>query len=108
MAIVPFVAVRIHDSYVHGQGASLEVAFGDDGAIASVSALRHRDVRGNLVLTPWAGRFGEYARVGEMMIPHRAEVEWVTAQGPEPVWRGRIVEARYTFAPALGAAPAPA
>jgi hypothetical protein len=33
-----------------------------------------------------------------MMIPTTAEVEWITTDGPVPVWRGRVVGAEYEFA----------
>jgi hypothetical protein len=61
--------------------------------------MRHRDVRGIGVLTPWTGRFGNYARRGGMMIPLSGEVEWLLPEGPTPYWRGRIVRAEYEPAP---------
>jgi hypothetical protein len=78
-----------------GTSATVDVAFGERGEIERVSANRFRDVHGTPVLTTWAGRFMEYARIDGMMIPTAAEVAWIIAGEPVPVWRGRIVKAEY-------------
>jgi hypothetical protein len=75
--------------------ATLDVHFAPGGEIIRVSAMRHRDVSGVGVLTPWTGRFGDYARVSGMMIPMSGEVEWLLPEGSMPYWRGRIVQAKY-------------
>jgi hypothetical protein len=74
---------------------SMEVHFGARGEIERITALRHRDVDGAPVLTPWEGRFGEYARVEGMMAPMRGEVGWMLPDGWSPYWRGRTVRAEY-------------
>jgi hypothetical protein len=84
-----------------GTSVSLEVHFGERGEIVRVAAIRHRDVHGTSVPTPWVGRFGEYRRVAGMMIPMSGDVEWVLPDGPSPYWRGRIVSAEYDFARAM-------
>jgi len=77
---------------------SMDFHFGAGGEILRVSALRHRDVDGTPVLTPWAARLAEYVRVGGMMIPGFGEVEWVTPEGRWPYWRGRPVTVQYDYA----------
>ena len=57
--------------------------------------MRHRDVKGTPVLTPWIGHFGDYGSRDGMMIPLAAEDEWLVAGERLPYWRGRIVEASY-------------
>jgi hypothetical protein len=39
---------------------------------------------------PWAGSFGDYAVVGGIRVPTRAEVRWELPDGPFPYWRGTI------------------
>jgi hypothetical protein len=42
------------------------------------------------VPTPWAGRFGAYAVVGDLRVPTQGEVRWELADGPFTYWRGAI------------------
>jgi hypothetical protein len=65
-----------------------------------MSAMRHRDVNGTPALTPWAGRFSSYARVGGMMVPTDGEVGWVLPDGWYPYWRGRTVKTELELATA--------
>jgi hypothetical protein len=74
---------------------SMDVRFGVNGEITTVSAMRFRDVNGTPVLTPWVGRHTDYARVDGMMIPTAGEVAWILPEGPVPYWRGRIIQATY-------------
>lgn len=76
---------------------SMDAHFGEGGEIASISAERHRDVKGTPVLTRWEGRFRDWERADGMMIPMTGEVEWASPEGTVPYWRGRIVEARYEY-----------
>ncbi|MFL5576704.1 MAG: DUF6544 family protein, partial [Gemmatimonadaceae bacterium] len=79
---------------------SLDVRFGPRGEIAAVSAMRHRDVDGTPVLTPWRARLtADYMRVDSMKIPRGGEAEWVLPEGPLPYWRGHVVGADYEYAP---------
>ena len=84
---------------------SCDVSFGARGEIVRVSALRARAAGGTLVSTPWVGRFSDYRPVEGMMIPMSGEVEWVLPEGPLPYFRGRMVDARYEFAPSRTNAP---
>lgn len=78
-----------------GTTVALDVRFAPSGEIVRVSAMRHRDVSGVGVLTPWTGRFSDYARVHGMMIPVSGDVEWLLPEGAMPYWRGRIVATEY-------------
>jgi len=80
---------------------SCDVSFGEHGEITGASAMRHRDDRGRLILTPWVGRWTDYRRVGGMMIPMSGDVGWVLPDGMFTYWRGRIVDARHEFATAV-------
>ena len=75
--------------------ATMDVHFGPAGEIARVTALRHRDVKGTPVLTPWEGRFTDYERTSGMMVPGYGEVGWILDSVWTPYWRGRTVRAAY-------------
>ena len=77
---------------------SLDAHFGERGEIERISAMRHRDVKGTPVLTPWMGHSREYQRMNGMMIPMSGEVEWLMPERRLPYWRGRIVSAEYDLA----------
>ena len=77
---------------------SLDAHFGERGEIERISAMRHRDVKGTPVLTPWMGHSRDYQRVNGMMIPMSGEVEWLLPERRLPYWRGRIVKAEYDIA----------
>jgi hypothetical protein len=76
---------------------SLDVTFGASGEIATVSAMRYRDVKGTPVLTPWVGHHADYKRIEGMMIPTSGEVAWVVADRALPYWRGRLDSASYDW-----------
>jgi uncharacterized protein DUF6920 len=73
----------------------LDVSFGSNGEIVTVSTMRYRDVKGTPVLTPWAGHFHDYESKDGMMVPLTGEVEWLLGDERLPYWRGEIVEASY-------------
>jgi len=73
----------------------LDAHFGENGEIDEVATMRHRDVKGTPLLTPWIGHFKNYERRDGMTIPLAGEVEWLVAGERLPYWRGRIVEASY-------------
>jgi hypothetical protein len=74
----------------------LRFTFNAQGLIDSVRAeARGRTVEGRVIPTPWQGRFWEYNERGGMRVPLEAEVAWLLPDGPEPYWRGRIVEVVY-------------
>lgn len=80
-----------------GITVSLDVHFGSAGEIVRVEAERYRDVDGKGVLTPFVGRFTDYAEVEGIRIPLAGEVEWILAKAPLSYWRGRIEQVEYTF-----------
>lgn len=76
----------------------LEFRFGDDGFVESVhSEGRGRYVDGEMVPTPWEGRFWNVQERGGMRIPIEGEVAWVLPEGRRAYWRGRIEEIEYGF-----------
>jgi hypothetical protein len=76
-----------------------DVNFGEHGEIVRISAMRAGAPNRKFALTRWVGRFGDYRRVGGMMIPMSGEVEWVLPEGPRPYFRARITDVQYNFAP---------
>lgn len=73
--------------------------FDDKGLIGSVSSDgRYREVNGELVATPWQGRFWDYEIRNGMMIPLKGEVAWLLPEGRKPYWRGRILRIVYEYA----------
>jgi hypothetical protein len=78
--------------------ATVVFAFADDGRIESVhAAARGRTVDGELVPTPWGGRFTDHAERAGMRVPLRAEVFWDLLEGERPYWRGRIDAIDYVW-----------
>ena len=69
---------------------SVDFHFGEDGLLERCSALRHRAVGGDMVPTPWGGRYRRWRRIGAVAVPTAAEVHWDLPPGRVPVWRGRI------------------
>jgi hypothetical protein len=81
----------------HRTTVSLEFRFNDDGDVTEIFAPdRYAEDNGRYVPKPWIVRCSEYATHAGMRIPMRCEVAWVEATGPEPYWRGRITDARYS------------
>jgi uncharacterized protein DUF6920 len=73
--------------------------FGDHGFIESVQAEhRGRTVGGQVIPTPWEGRFSNYQERSGMHVPLRGEVAWLLPEGRKPYWRGRITKLVYDFA----------
>jgi hypothetical protein len=104
-ALLPSAGVRwaaIDDSTARatlGDGpttVTMDVHFGPAGEIARVTALRHRDVKGAPVLTPWEGRFTDYVRMNGMLVPGSGEVGWIVDGAWTPYWRGRTLRAEYS------------
>jgi hypothetical protein len=80
-----------------GVTVSMEVRFGSRGEIIEIAALRHRDMDGEQVLTPWRGSFGAYQRVDGMMVPARGQVGWIIDGTWLPYWRGHNTAWEFTF-----------
>jgi hypothetical protein len=73
--------------------------FNEQGLIDTVRAEeRGRTVGGEVVPTPWQGRFWNYEERGGMRVPLDGEVAWMLPEGAKPNWRGRITEVVYEFA----------
>lgn len=73
--------------------------FGHDGLIQSVGAeARGRTVGGQVIPTPWEGRFSNYEERSGMHVPLSGEVAWLVPEGRRPYWRGRITNVAYDFA----------
>jgi hypothetical protein len=73
--------------------------FNEEGLIDTVRAeTRGRTVDGEVVPTPWQGRFWNYEERGGMLVPLDGEVAWLPPEGEKPYWRGRITEISHEFA----------
>lgn len=80
--------------------ASLTFTFGADGLVSHVfAAERPRDVGGEMVPTPWEGRFADCVERNGVQIPTLGEVAWQLEGRHLPYWRGRILDVDYTYAP---------
>ncbi len=75
---------------------ALTFSFGPDGLVDTVrSEARGRTVGGEVIQTPWAGRWFDYERRDGVLIPTRGEVAWLLPEGPKPYWRGTITSIRF-------------
>ena len=73
--------------------------FDERGLIDTVHAeARGRAVGGEVVPTPWQGRFWNYEERGGMLVPLDGEVAWLPPERAKPYWRGHITEISYEFA----------
>lgn len=82
-----------------GVTVALLFSFSEAGLIESVRAeARGRMVKGQIVPTPWEGRFWNYVQRDGMRIPLDGEVAWLLPTGARPYWRGRLREIAYEFA----------
>lgn len=74
------------------------VTFDEEGLIETVRAeARGRAVGGEVVPTPWQGRFWNYEERGGMRVPLDGEVSWLLPEGEKPYWRGHITGVSYQF-----------
>jgi len=76
---------------------SMDAHFAPTGEIASLTAMRPRDVKGTAVLTPWVAHLSDYSARSGMLVPSVGDVEWELPTGRLPYWRGRIVNIQYDF-----------
>jgi hypothetical protein len=100
---VRWEAVDEHSAYATlDEGAntfSMLFTFNEEGLIDTVSAeARGRAVGGEIIPTPWHGRFWNYEERGGMLVPIDGEVAWLPPGGEKPYWRGHIEEISYRFA----------
>lgn len=78
-------------------GVSLLLRFDPGtGLIDSVLAqARGRTVGSNVVMTPWEGRWWDYAEHAGMKVPMSGEVAWLTPEGRRTYWRGTVTSLSY-------------
>jgi hypothetical protein len=82
-----------------GHAIRMLFAFDVRGLIETVrEEARGRSVGGEVVPTPWRGRFWNYEEHGGMLVPMDGEVAWLLPEGEKPYWRGHIAEISHEFA----------
>jgi len=70
------------------------------GVVESVRAeARGRTVGKNVVMTPWEGRWSNYAERDGMRVPTTGEVAWLAPEGRRAYWRGEVTALRYELVP---------
>jgi hypothetical protein len=70
--------------------------------------MRHRDVEGSGVPTPFVAFFRDCQELDGKMVPMAGEVRWILPEGPLTFWRGQITRAAYRYAEWQGTPAAPA
>lgn len=74
-----------------GHEVTLRFTFGADSLVTTVhAAARDRSVGGEMVPTPWEGRFWDYALRDGVRVPIAGEVAWLLPEGRKPYWRARL------------------
>lgn len=86
---------------------SAEFHFARTGEIVRMTALRYREVNGTGVLTPFEGRYRDYAWRDGVRIPMAAEVAWLLPEGRFAYWRGHPADVAYDRATANETSGAP-
>lgn len=82
----------------HGNTVSAIFHFGLRGEIVRVSAQRHRDVAGVMVLTPWVGQFREYRSIQGMMVPMVGDVAWILGGNVMSYFHGQTTDITFELA----------
>ena len=100
---VRWEAVDDHSSYATLEEGDISITmlftFNEEGLIDTVRAeARGRAVGGEVIPTPWQGRFWNYHERGGMRVPLDGEVAWLLPEGEKPYWRGHITEVRNQYA----------
>ncbi len=81
-----------------GVKVSLEFTFNEKDEITCIySPGRYREVGGKYELTPWLVQVRAYEERGGMRIPLEGEMSWQLPEGPQPYWKGRIIDVQYNF-----------
>jgi hypothetical protein len=86
---------------------SADFHFAPTGEITGMTTMRYREVNGTAVLTPFEGRYRDYARHHGVMVPTSAEVAWLLPEGRFPYWRGRLAALDFHRGAPPGTAEAP-
>jgi hypothetical protein len=99
---VRWEAVDDHSAYATLEEGDITITmlftFNERGFINTVRAeARGRAVGGEVILTPWQGRFWNYQERSGMRVPLDGEVAWLLPEGEKPYWRGHITEIVYEF-----------
>jgi hypothetical protein len=77
---------------------TLRFRFNDQGLIESgLAQARGRTIGKTIEMTPWEGRWSNYADHSGMRVPMTGEVAWLTPQGRKPYWRGSVQSLTYEF-----------
>jgi hypothetical protein len=82
-----------------GLSLTMTFSFEPDGTMRSARAeARGRTLAGEIVMTPWEGRWSDVQEHDGMRVPMSGEVAWLTPQGRKPYWRGTISSLSYEYA----------
>lgn len=116
IAVMPRIAVRVHDAYIGGEGllhaallamfplaiqrGTREMAEGELMRFLAESPWYPtvRLVAGVTVPTPWIGRWSDWMWLNGVRVPTRGEVAWLLPSGPLPYWRGGVIGITYELA----------
>ena len=91
---------------VAGERLAVEIEFDGAGDIVRTSSqMRLIKMEKSWVRRPWGGEFGEYARLGGIRVPTRAEAYWDLEQGRFVYWRGRVTSVELLDEPIEREAP---
>ena len=78
---------------VAGQRLAVLLRFDDAGDVVAASCDdRPSAVGTSSIETPWIGEFSNYAVLGGVRVPTRAEVRWDLPDGPFVYFRGQLTE----------------
>jgi len=69
--------------------------FNDKDEIERASTQRYRLVEGGYKLVSWTGYYGDYRRMGGILLPTEARVVWNLPDGDFEYWRGRLMGIEY-------------
>ena len=76
---------------------SLKFLFDAADRVIEVSGDRYAEDKGRYQLRPWLVRCAGHEVQSGMLIPMSCEVAWLSPEGPQPYWRGRLTAIEYTF-----------
>jgi len=100
---VHWQAVDAHSARAMLTDGSITVALlfsfdGNDLVETVTATARGRTVGGQVIPTPWEGRWSNYQWHDDMRVPTAGEVAWLLPHGRKPYWRGRMTRIAYEFA----------